>query len=544
MRRVFSVLFRPRSILLLLLLVTLLKGLAWSIIIPPWHAPDEQQHFLYGQSIERSLILRVKPPFWVSEEAKVLYDLIQMSTVRYEFQPFDLTDRAAIAEQIRLLDDPAIKRTYVYDEKEELVRIRRFTAFHPPLYYALLAAIQKPLEGASILVRLLANRWLSVALGLVTVALAYRVGRDLWPDRPGWALLLATLVSFQPMFTFMTASVSNQMMEIVLFSGCLWISLRVMHGGLNVWRALALGLLVALGLLTKISFLSVFFLLGLLGVWHVVQLRRERRLGWRALWPWVLVFLLPLLCSGWWYAGTLLSGGGTQLVSYGASTAGAPVRLLPYLVHYGWVTIYQSVLQMYWGDFGWLDTPLPYSLRGILIVMTVLVVWTAGWAMVGQLTSRAKPGAARTGQWAWPLFVGACATLGYLAFYTLLDFRSMQDAGTSFGIQGRYFLPPVIGQMAWVMVGMTLPVPQRLRWAWAWLVGAGMIALNVYALFGVILPRYYGPGSLPVLLERATVLQPVTVATLVPICGAYAVLTAALVLALGGLLVQDQGDEL
>jgi Predicted membrane protein (DUF2142) len=538
MRKLVGILFQPRWALFLLLLATLLKGLAWSMIIPPWHSADEQQHFLYGQSIERFRSLRIVPPLQVPLEAEKLFELIQFGAVRYAHQPLDLTDRAGIAEQINLLDDPAIKRTYVSDEKHQLIRVNRFTTFHPPFYYVLVAAVQKPLEGTSILVRLLASRWLSVVLGLVIVILAYRVGRELWPTCPAWALLLATLASFQPMITVATATVGNQTLEIALFSGCLWISLRIIRWGLNVRRALTLGILVALGLLTKISFLSILPLLGLLVGWDVIRLKRERWLGWRTLWLWLLVFLLLLVISGWWYKDAILSGGGTLLAPDATMTVRPTVRLLPFLLHYGWLTIYQPVLHMYWGIFGWVDTPLPDSLQVILTWITVIVVWTVGWALVRQAVSRTKPD--RTRQ-VFDLFFLGCATLGYIAFFTYLDFRLARDlGGGGFGIQGRYFLPPIIGQMAWLLVGMTQPVPPRLRRAWAWLVGVGMIALNMYAAFGVIAPRYYGPSSLPVLLEQATVLQPVSVTALMAICAAYVALSVTLIIALGGALVQER----
>lgn len=537
---VFGVLAVPALLarygLVLLLLASLFKGVAWSVVIPPWHAPDEQQHFLYGQRILHLRTLRVARSAWIPQELRYLFDLIQFREVQRLGQPLDLTDRAGIAAQLARLDDPALRWTYVYDENPRLQGIRNFTNFHPPLYYALLAVVQGGLARSSILVRWLACRWLSVTLGLITVALAYRAGRLLWPGRRDLALLLATLVSFQPMVTFSTAIINNGALEITLFSACLVVSLSVIREGLTWRRGLLLGLLVAAGLLTKISGWCLLAQSGLLLGWELWH-RRGRGHGWRAWGPWALVALLILLLAGWWYARLVLSGGGSLLQVLPAKADRQPVQLVSFLVHYGWLTIYRSVLEMYWGNFGWLDTPLPPSLLLLLNWVTVIAAWTTGWWLVrrcwGERAGR------REHEHTFALFYVLSATGIIIAFYTYLDFRAMRDLGTPFGIQGRYYLPPIIGQMVGLMLGLTDSVPHRLRRAWMALIGIGMVVLNLYTLFRVIAPRYYGSGSLLTLLERATVLQPVSLTALLVLCAGFVILALGLLIALVGNAMMD-----
>ena len=522
--------------LALVLLVTLVKGLAWSIIVPPWHAPDEISHFIYGQAIARFGTNRIEPNTWLPYEIGRLWVLIQAQQVRYQPVALDLSDRTSIAEQITLLDDPAIKHTYGDYDGGGFASTRRFLSFHPPLYFAALAVVQGVLEGSSILVRILANRWLSVLLGLVTVTSAYAAGRQLWPGQDRWALLLATLVSFQPMNTFCTAIISNQALEIALFSAVLLTSLYAMRGGMTWRRGLVLGFLVGLGLLTKISFLSVLPLMGLLFVWEAVRLGLKGARGWRALWPWVSVALIPALLSAWWYKDAVLSGGDALVSTFGATAEQPSVGLLPYLLHYGWLTIYRRVLDMYWGNFGWLDTPLPGSLLVLLTWATVITVWSVTWWLLRQATFRARQGKIVQ---IFTVFFSGCATLTIVAFYTYVDFRMARDLGGQFFIQGRYYLPAVVGQMVWLALGLAWPAPSRLRRTWAWLIGVGMVALNLYALVGVVAPRYYGAGDLLTLLERATVLQPVSLTVLLVILAALVALTGALVAALWGAFAQQ-----
>jgi GT2 family glycosyltransferase len=521
--------------LALLLLATLLKGLAWSVVVPPLHANDEVPHFLYAQSVERSGSWQ---PDWgdsIPTELATLRDLAQLEYAIEPPRPMRLSDRAGIAAMVARLDDPAEKWTYVpYPYADEAV-FRSFTHYHPPLYYILTGAVQAPLEQQSILVRLLASRWVSLLLTLATVLIAHQAGRELWPDRQGWPLLLATLVSFHPVLTFSGAVMGNQSLEIALFSACLLVCLRSLRSGLSASQGLMLGAILAAGLLTKISFLSVLPLLGLPLLWQGWGVLRGRRAA-STLWPWALVLAMPVLLSGWWYGGAVQSGGDSLVASYGTITEKRGIEVLPMVVARQ-LRNAAEYLRMYWGHFGWNETAMPHLLLQLLSLVTAIAYWESGWWLAWRAFERVRrvPTAHLFGF----LLLG-CAPLATFAFYSYLDFRLAQDLGGRFVVQGRYFLPPVVAQMAWLVLGLVQPVPDRLRRPWLWLVGTGMVVLNLYALFGVIAPRYFGPGSLPQLLERAALLQTVTPGTLLSLCAAYATMSLLVVAILGRELTHDR----
>src|SRR5262249_54999504 len=79
----------------------------------------------------------------------------------------------------------------------------------PPLYYLLAIPFYSILGGQVETQQYLAIRLLSAMLGTVAVALTYALGRVLAPQRPEFALALAAVVGFNPMFTFMSAAISN-----------------------------------------------------------------------------------------------------------------------------------------------------------------------------------------------------------------------------------------------------------------------------------------------------------------------------------------------
>lgn len=521
--------------LALLLLATLLKGLAWSVVVPPLHAHDEVPHFLYAQSVERSGTLQVRWGDRIPEEMALLRQVTQLDWAVWPARPLDLSDRAGVARLIVLLDDPVVKRIDVpYEDAEKWV-FRSFTSYHPPLYYLLSGLVQAALESQSILIRLLASRWVSLLLALATVLLSYRAGRELWPGRRGWPLLLATLVSFQPMVTFSGAVMGNLALETTLFSVFLLVSLKTIRGGLTGRRGAVLGGIVAAGLLTRASFWSVLPLLGLLFIWSVVGGVRGRR-GAQALWPWVLVLAMPVLASWWWYGGMVVTGSDTSVVSYRTLVETQGAELLPSVLAKQLRDVPQY-LRMYWGYFGWNETVMPRLLLTAMTLVTAISCWETGWWLIRRASAQVRK--VDPAHSFALLFLG-CAPLVYFAFYSYLDLRLTRDLGGRFDVQGRYFLPTVIAQMAWLTLGLIQPLPRRLRRLGMWSLGAGSVALNFYALFGVIVPRYYGEGGLLLQLERVAILQPVPATIVLALCAAYVTLGLLVVAVLWRELAYDQ----
>jgi 4-amino-4-deoxy-L-arabinose transferase-like glycosyltransferase len=106
-------------------------------------------------------------------------------------------------------------------------------------------------------------RLLSVAMGTATVYLTYRLGQEVFPDRLEIAWGAAAINAFTPMFVFISGSVNNDNLVILLGSLALLIMIR--QG--RAWQAdekrlmlgwLILGVVIGLATLTKLSGLGAF----------------------------------------------------------------------------------------------------------------------------------------------------------------------------------------------------------------------------------------------------------------------------------------------
>ncbi|MEL6310632.1 MAG: glycosyltransferase family 39 protein, partial [Chloroflexota bacterium] len=108
-----------------------------------------------------------------------------------------------------------------------------------------------PLSGTPLAVYLM--RLLGLGMGCVTIFAVWRIGELIAPHRPVVGLLAATLTAFNPMFLFISASVNNDVMVIMLNSVVILLGLQTLREGFDTRRSILLAVLLALATLTKLS---------------------------------------------------------------------------------------------------------------------------------------------------------------------------------------------------------------------------------------------------------------------------------------------------
>lgn len=203
--------------LALILVVYLALAVLYAVNVPAWQAPDEPAHYNYIAEVAangRLPVLRMGD-----------YDGDYIRRLTTERFPPELS-----------------------------VAPLRYEAHQPPLYYLLGAAVYRFTGGS-----LLALRLLSVALGAAFVALIYALARLLLPEPPEVALAAAAFTAFLPMHVAMAAAVNNDALAEVLLAAILFLSARYVMRSLlgpqppTARDALAIGLLLGLALITKVS---------------------------------------------------------------------------------------------------------------------------------------------------------------------------------------------------------------------------------------------------------------------------------------------------
>ena len=211
---------------LLLAALTLLHGLLYIALLPPWQTPDEPTVFEYAALVGHP------PPT----------------------PPNNLEDARASFFMPRQVGSD------------------------PPLYFVLAALPLKLLGGSAIEQQLLALRLLGVLITTATVLCAYAAARELLPRARGFALAVALGMALQPMFVFIGAGAGNDSLANLIGAAACWLVIRLLRFGVSLRPAAALLALLLAGALTKRTLLPETLLLTLLALgWLFAQIVRAPR---------------------------------------------------------------------------------------------------------------------------------------------------------------------------------------------------------------------------------------------------------------------------
>jgi len=223
----------PLVIVAALVGVSLATGVFYSVIIPPWQAPDEPRHLEYA--------VRLSEKGWILQPEDLSIDLQRRILQSMRDSDFwRLTGR----------DQPdPLPASFVEDP---LLR-RSGTSFgeRTPLYAIGPALVFRLLPGDDLVLRLYVMRWFSVGLSAATVAVACLVAFRLFPHDRFMIIAVPAFVVFLPMFAFIGASASSDALAILLVSLLIWELARIMEDGLSWRSAMAVGSLALLSLMAK-----------------------------------------------------------------------------------------------------------------------------------------------------------------------------------------------------------------------------------------------------------------------------------------------------
>jgi 4-amino-4-deoxy-L-arabinose transferase-like glycosyltransferase len=159
-----------------------------------------------------------------------------------------------------------------------------------------------PWRGYALAVHLV--RFLSVAMGAVTVGFAYAIALELFKGDRWLAVGATAITAFNPMFVFISSAVNNDNLVILFCSAATWLLIRMVRQGAGVkpigplWGKVGLlGVLIGLGALSKLYALGMLPVAGLVLLWVA-----HRHKSWRDLLVWaILLGATVALVAGWWY---------------------------------------------------------------------------------------------------------------------------------------------------------------------------------------------------------------------------------------------------
>jgi len=467
-------------LLALILLVYLLLATLYAVNVPAWQAPDEPAHFNYIHELATTGQIPV------------------LRAGDYD----EAYNRALTSQRF---------------PPELSIAPLRYEAHQPPLYYLLGAAIFRVSGG-----ELLPLRLLSVALGALLIVIIYAIVRLIFPGRAELALGAAAFTAFLPMHVAQAASVNNDALAELLLAAILLLAIRYLRLALlgprspSRWDALAIGLLLGLALVTKVSaYVAIPVALAApLIAWHESRRRASpvphspinhssftnspishfpTHPSSFILHHFALILLPALLLALPWYLRNARLYGNLDILARTWHDAVVVGQLTTgeLLAQAGLAAVLERFFvwshDSFWGVFGWMGVWMDARIYTAALAFGAAAVAGGMWQVTGghrsgvsaqQPASRLMPHVSRFTSHVsrfqtWSLALLALSALGTLGIYLLYNLQFVQP-------QGRYLFPalPVISLAAAAGWWSVARWPEAARWAGiALLAAAGLAAL-------------------------------------------------------------------
>lgn len=466
--------------------VAFLNAACWSIVTPPFQAPDEADHYAYVQQLAENQRLPERGATSSELSREEAYTLLALHHQSVRFLPQGHTI-ASVAEQHVLehamsVSFPGGASLSAGIERDE-----------PPLYYALETVPYTIASAGTVLDRLQLMRLASSLLAGLTALMAFLFVREVLP-RARWAWVVGGLcVALMPLLGFISGAVNPDAMLIPVSAAAFYMLARSFRRGLTTRRSLALGLVTMTGFLTKLNFVGlapgvVFGVLLLSGR----LARTSPRLALRSLGVFsaiagapVLVYVLVNLVSGHPALGAAstafgLRGSILNEISYVWQLY---LPKLPGMASYFPHLLMTRVwFDAFVGLYGWIDTVFPAWACSVALAPAALIAGLAVRALVArrlQLRSHLPQ-----------IAVFAAMAVGLTILVGATSYVAQVDTGEGAFLEPRYFLP-LLPLLAVTLALAALGAGRR----WGRATGASLIVLFLaWDLFSQlqVVARYYG----------------------------------------------------
>ncbi|MFA6160001.1 MAG: hypothetical protein WC678_02845 [Parcubacteria group bacterium] len=511
---------KPQFILGLIFLVFVLKGLFFALLIPVFQGSDEYIHYATVQYLAEP-----KEKTWaIKTEKRQTQDTKDIPS--YHFTD-EIIAFSQLTESWNLSGEPHNRQVFdptLIAKNETEMRSGKYASHistYPPdvitgtdLAHQIAATGEKLMAQKDFFFRYFTLRFLAIFYGIITLLCAYYI--SLWSGmKRKHAILLTGIIAFQPMFSATMAIINYDPLLIALFSLFLLAGTSILVHGPRYGNFLGLFLSTIGAIYTKgTGGILLVLAIGLVAWVMRKQFHRLEKLQKIAISS-VLIALLGLLL----FFSPLSYSSVFNTLSRSNVTSALVTYFNDNLFDLGRVERTQIT---YWGTFGWLDTQLhPSVLYGIILVelssflglLLFLLYQFRNWRVFEKLLAFLKKGQRffpaflsrgyskiKNNISAEKTFLPKPELLIFFAVSTILlqltirfyDWLGIFSNGEGVGLPGRYFLPNIIPHFLFLVTGFgALSKNARAFEIVLKFLFLLMILLSLYAIFLIIIPRYY-----------------------------------------------------
>ncbi len=429
----------------------------YSIVTPIFEAGDELWHYPFVQSLATGHGLPVQDPnvqtLWEQEggQPPLYYTLGALATFW-----IDTRDLPA-----RLWRNPEAKIGIPLDYGNKNMVVHT-------------SAENFPWHNTALAVHLI--RFCSILLSVFTILCTYLLALEIDADKT-LAAVAAAIVAFNPMFIFISASVNNDNLAVMLATLALWLLTRFITHDTTTRQFIILGIVLGLAALSKVSDLGLLAIAAGVFVFLLWRGRGEKTFGSFVTGSIVCAAIVVAL-AGWWYVRNWLLYGDPLAFNVWVAIAGGrptPATLSTLLGEF------QGFRISFWGNFGGVNIIAPDWVYIVLDAFTLL-------AALGLMIGLVRRGLPR--RLALPaVWLGLIVIL--LIRWTLLTFAS----------QGRLIFPAISAAAILMAFGFkqfsAFRKPRPVLRTTLYALPMFLFGFSVLTPFALIAPTYALPARLP-----------------------------------------------
>jgi hypothetical protein len=428
------------KLLKMLLVAAFLNGLSWILVVPIWQYPDEQAHFAQVQDIAEvgKSIRGVNTSQEVALSEKFLQtERDGLGSNKFTYHPeFKLN-------YSQNFFGPREKELSTLPKESRKTFIKSEATVNPPLYYFLSAQIYILFYNFDLFTRIFALRIFSSLLFLLLILVAYKIGKEVFPQKNKYPLIIASVVAFLPMLVFSSTGILPDPLTNLLFSIIILLSIRTLIYGISKKTTVSVIIVLFLATLTRQHLLIGIPIILLPFAYQLIKVKG----GYKVI---ALILILTSLII-------YLSNVFTNLPILTNLRIPDLINISPKLLfqknlldHITWTLshTYHEVLPWFWGVYRWLSLTLPHAIYRVINVLTILSIAGVIWHFVKVLKKR------KISQTDLSLIFFAVSIGIYFISFVIWDYFFRIRNNYSFGIQGRYFFPLIIPLMSFMVIGL------------------------------------------------------------------------------------------
>jgi 4-amino-4-deoxy-L-arabinose transferase-like glycosyltransferase len=461
----------------------IVRGLFYIGFVPLWEGLDEWGHYAVIQIIATRGHLLAGRDERISSEIQASLKLAPWVDGEVRQDSYWLlpdADRTRREDALRSIP-PEWAREPAVDGR------RAYEAQQPPLYYWLFALAYRATAGLSFLTQIWLLRFLGLLLASAAIPLGFFAAKIIFGTHLQ-ALGIVVLIAATPELMLTVSHIGNDSLAVALGGLLLLTLFQWKEAPRSLSRALALGTVLGLALLTKAYFIALLPpILVFAAIWA------KRKGAYRQ----ALSFLAwTAIISAWWYIGTWrethsLSGEQIEISGVASLTS-----LAAAMVKMNWL----RAIDFAFVSHTWLGNWSMLVVRSWMYRIFVLLAGLAGVGLILRLMNRGKHLLPSRGDLMLPLSCYLTFVLG-LGYHALRAFQ-VDRSGTTLA---HYLAALATAEAILMLAGLYAVTPAVMRPA---IIPGGTICLAALEFFGThfyAIPYYTGftahqpNGSIPVL---------------------------------------------